>query len=519
MASEFSKLISGNQKLTWWQEFRHQQLPTALPTLFSLLINRFPWLITLRFVGGLDDDSRLASAALANSLSNVTGMSIAVGLSSALVTLSAQAVGDAKRRHTLERNDLDWSQRSRDEMFLPLVILYRGTYLLLLILIPIFLWWIFGVEHFLRLIGQEEVVCVQTARYMKVLAPGMLAMCINWNVTAWLQVMGLAHVPPYVAAIGVALHVPANHFFMYTIKWGFMGSAAATILFYIMQPVMLLSYVFGTKKGRRAVLDSMLVDDGHCNLLWRRKEIAEAPRMSGCRQYLGLAVPGAIAISEWWASETCLVLSGMLPNAEIAIGTMGLFLSFNSTLFMFPVALSVAGAMRVGQLLGGRDATGAKLAADINLYGSLFISCSLALVLIIMPHETLPRLFAPDSIELIRDTSKIIPLLAFYIIGDGLSNACDAVLKGCGRQILQMPIVFTSYWLVGLPLSYFLSFCQKWFPVGPTTLIIGTTTGTWLHALLLGIVVAFFTDWDREVKKATKRVSEESSQPVNYGSL
>lgn len=58
-----------------------------------MLLYKFPWLISLRFVGGIGAEE-LAAAALAATLCNVTGLSLSVGLSSALTTLTGQARGD-----------------------------------------------------------------------------------------------------------------------------------------------------------------------------------------------------------------------------------------------------------------------------------------------------------------------------------------------------------------------------------------------------------------------------------------
>ena len=86
------------------------QSKTALPTLQSMVLTRIPWLISLRFVGGMGAP-QLAAAALATTLCNVTGMSLSVGLSSALSTLSGQAKGelisriihDKQRRVSVDR--------------------------------------------------------------------------------------------------------------------------------------------------------------------------------------------------------------------------------------------------------------------------------------------------------------------------------------------------------------------------------------------------------------------------------
>ena len=76
-------------------------LQTAGPALMSMLLYRFPWLISLRFVGDIGAQE-LAAAALATTLCNVTGLSLSVGLSSALSTLAGQARGHLLRQRQNE---------------------------------------------------------------------------------------------------------------------------------------------------------------------------------------------------------------------------------------------------------------------------------------------------------------------------------------------------------------------------------------------------------------------------------
>ena len=37
----------------------------------------------------------------------------------------------------------------------------------------------------------------------------------------------------------------------------------------------------------------------------------------------------------------------------------------------------------------------------------------------------------------------------------------NGIIKGCGRQCVIMPIVFVAYWVVGVPLAYYLAFIRN----------------------------------------------------------
>jgi MATE family multidrug resistance protein len=142
------------------------------------------------------------------------------------------------------------------------------------------------------------------------------------SILAWVQSIGMAFVPAYAAMLGLVLHVPLNLFFIYVVGWGYLGCAVATVCFQLVQPIFMIIYLFGLARGRRQLIESMGGRAiGRTGLtFWKEFSIAVSS-MQGYLQYLGLALPGIIIISEWWASETSIFLSGRLvPYPELALG-------------------------------------------------------------------------------------------------------------------------------------------------------------------------------------------------------
>jgi len=144
------------------------------------------------------------------------------------------------------------------------------------------------------------------------------------------------------------------------------------------------------------------------------------------------------------------------------------------------------------------------------------------LVLFLTPHTFFPSLFVPGA-AVVDQTSHTIPLLASYVFADGVQVALNGIIKGCGNQILTMPVVIISYWVVGLPIAYYLSFirhkgemCDELF-CGDVGLVTGMTSGTWVHMLSLAIVV-FRTDWLEETRKAKERMASHECDSSETGS-
>jgi Na+-driven multidrug efflux pump len=87
---------------------------------------------------------------------------------------------------------------------------------------------------------------------------------------------------------------------------------------------------------------------------------------------------------------------------------------------MFPVAFSVSASTRVGNLLGEGKAQLASFAAKVSIGCAACLSFVIGALLLGIPHNFLPSLFAPNEDQVILETSRTIPLLALYVFADGV---------------------------------------------------------------------------------------------------
>jgi multidrug resistance protein, MATE family len=526
------------------------QLRTSIPAIIGMVINKIPWLLSLHFAGNLGTQE-LAAAALATTLCNVTGMSLSVGLSSALSTLTGQSRGNtATKSRTLE--DLEspvrqvtntkWegeallttqsdqntehygSQESNvshtvQEEFAPngpMIYLLRGTFIQLLFVIPVGLWWIHGTQDILISLGQEHRRAIMTSRYLRILAPGLWGYSINWTLTSWLQAIEMADVPACAAALAAMIHLPMNLLFIHVFQWGYLGVGAATVVSQMIQPLYIILYIFLTDHGKTRVLENIMPSTMNRRHLIDLREIRiSILSFYGIFQYLSLAIPGIVIISEWWASELCIFLSGTLrPYPALALDAMTIYQSINTACFMLPVGCSISGTTRVGNLLGAGDDGNAHMAANVAVGTAAILSILVGCLLFLTPHTLFPSIFSPD-VAVIEEASRLIPLLSIYVVGDGVQTALNGIIKGCGRQFIIMPIVLIAYWIIGVPLAYYFTFvrhngfmCNDSLFCGVSGLVSGLTIGTWVHMILLAIVVVSTTDWRIEAQKALKRVSK-----------
>ena len=540
-----------------WTELS-AQLRTSVPETLGMLFSKVPWLVSLGFVGRIGS-TELAAAALATSLCNVTGMSLCVGLSSAVTTLTGQARGQllasvptdgaesvdpgentalvdseaapAGANYSTEPspNTNRSTSRKRDQpLLLPLVYLYRGIFIQMLFVIPVGMWWLTNsTKSVLIFLGQGEELSSMTATYLRILTPGLWSDSINWTLTAWLQAIEMADLPASAALIAGILHIPFNLFFIHVLGLGWLGVGVATVLYQLVQPILMFSYLTTHHGSSRLLYNLGAKRAGICHLSFWKESRAAISSFSGIVQYLKLALPGILAVSEWWASEVAIFMAGKLhPSPEVALGAMAVYQSLNATCFMLPIGMSVAGSARISSCLGAGDPIGARLAARVCVVTAGCLSMAMGGILYFSPHDLFPSLFTPDK-ELIEMTSRTIPLLSIYVVADGLQTAFHALVKGCGRQSVLIPIVLIAYWAVGVPLSWHLAFTkhagdsdcdsEETSFCGVTGLVGGLTMGTWIHMLLLAATVSLCINWDIEAQSARDRLTIEKRRNKKFG--
>lgn len=155
--------------------------------------------------------------------------------------------------------------------------------------------------------------------------------------------------------------------------------------------------------------------------------------------------------------------------------------------FMVPLGISSAAAVRVGQSIGRRDMRGAHRAGwSAILLGAGFMTG--AGLMFISLHRVLARAFSPDPAVAATGATLLLVAAAFQLF-DGLQVVTTGALRGAGDTSTPMVANFVAYWLIGIPLGYFLGIRLEW---GATGIWIGLCCG------LMIIGSALLMAWHRK---------------------
>ena len=172
---------------------------------------------------------------------------------------------------------------------------------------------------------------------------------------------------------------------------------------------------------------------------------------------LHLGIPSGVQfIFEVAAFDFSLVMMGWLGLRTLAAHPINLA----TISYMTTAGLAAAATVRVGFFLGGNDFKNLRIAAYSLLVMAIGVMCCWAL-LFIFARTLLPELYV-DDLTVIPIAASLLVIAGFFQLADGIQVVCVAALRGL--QDVKIPSVFilVSYWVIGLPLGYYLAFHLGW---------------------------------------------------------
>ncbi len=342
----------------------------------------------------------------------------------------------------------------------------RGLVVSLAVTVPVtgsMLWFASNLD----LLGQSDELLNPAGQYLIALLPGNLAFLIYGVLRSTLQSMRV--VRPAVEAIVVAnvFNVFANLALVFGYfgfpALGVSGSALATSL---SRWVLVVSLLFF---GRRRLFP-----------LARRFQLA-AVHMRGLVQVLVIGCPIALHVGiEYLVFSVVALIMGSLGAVPMAAHQIAINLA--SLSFMVPLGIGQAASTVVGNAIG-REAVGeARVAAGLALASGSTVMLAFAVLFATLP-QLLAGLYTTEP-EVIALAAGLIPIAAIFQLGDGVQAVASGVLRGLADTRVPALLAFVGFWVIGLPLGWWLTFRRG---MGPEGLWWGLTVGLSIVAILLAL--------------------------------
>lgn len=309
---------------------------------------------------------------------------------------------------------------------------------------------LWGCVPLLQRLGERPEVLRLLYPYLITLTWSVFPLLAYFALRRYLQAVNVVRPVMFALISANAINLAGNFALVFG-KWGapalgVKGSAYATVI----------SRVYMT-----AVLAGALI--------WSEKPGPHWPLaidLGRMREILRLGLPAGMQILlETGVFAVAAALLGRLDSVSLAAHQIAL----NAASFTFMVTLGIgsAAAVRVGQALGRQDRESAAVSGWTAFgIGVAFMACA-AVVFWTLPMH-LAAVFSPDA-EVIRVSISLLFVAGFFQIFDGTQVVLAGALRGAGDTRTPMYCHFFGYWVVGLPLGYWLCFGRGWGAVGMWT--------------------------------------------------
>ncbi|KAI0488577.1 hypothetical protein KFK09_028415 [Dendrobium nobile] len=467
-------LAKEEKEATTGVEFREEggrlgrvAVPMVVVSVVQYMIN----VISTMLVGHLGE-LPLAGASIAASLTSVTGFTILIGMASALETLCGQAYG-AQQYQKLGIHT------------------YSAIYSLILVSLPISIIWL-SLGKLLLFSGQDPQISEEAGKYAVWTIPAIFAYAISQPLMKFLQSQSVI-LPMLLSSIAtLCFHIPVSWFLVFKSGLGTVGAALSISISYWMNTILLGLYIFHSTSCKKISLS------------------LSKEAFNGINEFLRLACPTAVMIClEYWSFEMLVLLSGLLPKPKLEASVLSICLTTISLLYNIPYGLGASVSTRIANELGAANPKGARLAVHVVMFITVMEAIITSVTLFSMRY-ILGYAYSNEK-EVADYVKDMVPLVCLSVFMDSLQGVMSGVARGCGWQHIGAYVNLFAFYLIGIPTAVVLGFVLH---IGGKGLWVGILCGSTAQTILLSLVT-IFTNWEKQVDRARKRLFDETVSLVN----
>lgn len=326
-------------------------------------------------------------------------------------------------------------------------------------------------EPVIRKIGLSAATSDKTVDYVRMVAFGLPAVGVFQALRYHTQGIGLTRPFATASMVGFLLNIPLNWAFIYgnagLPELGAAGCGVATAISMWISLGMMVFYI----------ARSNTVAD----FLPRRWRVP--PHGATIREILVLGLPiGLTFFFEVGVFAAIALLVATLGDAAIAAHQI----AFNIwDIFYIPMlAVCTAMSTRIGHAIGAGERSGVRRALLVGVGISAAIALGTTLVLLTAP-EAIIALYTDDA-SIRQLAVRLIGLAAFFIVVDAVQIVGSFTLRAYKETRFPFLVMVVSYWLVALPLGYWLGAVRATSAGdGAAGFWLGTIAGISVCALLI----------------------------------
>ena len=295
-------------------------------------------------------------------------------------------------------------------------------------------------KHLLSYLGQDAEVLFHTYSYLDIICISLIPLILFQTFKQFIEGLGFTKPSMYISVISNVINVVLNAVLIFGL-FGFprleiIGAAYATLISRVIMFLLILIYCLNDRRFSKYILKTkFLINLNHIKDIFR----------------IGFA-SGLQYIFEVGAFSVATVMTGSIGAIHLAAHQIALNLA--SISYMIASGIGSASMISLSYYDGKRNFEDMRRSGFASFLLVFILMIVSALVFIIF-RNYLPVLYVDDS-SVINIASTLLIIAGLFQISDGIQAVGLGILRGI-RDIKKPTIVtFISYWIISIPLSYFL---------------------------------------------------------------
>jgi MATE family multidrug resistance protein len=321
---------------------------------------------------------------------------------------------------------------------------------------------IFAIEPTLYMMSQPPEVVTLAIPYLKIVGLSIIPTMLFQTFRQFAEGLHKTRMAMVIVIVSNLLNIVLNYVLIYGVygfpEMGLNGAGLATLISRIVMGVWMAAYIYHGKDFRAYRTGFSL--GGYSKQIINKM------------LHIGLPA-GTQFIFEAGAFGFSAVMMGWIGTTALAAHQIAINLATIS--YMTTSGLGAAATIRVAHFLGQRDIPTMRRVAFLMICMAAVIMAAWA-VLFITGKHFLPELYIRDA-AVLQMAAPLMIIAGFFQLSDGMQVVCAGALRGLQDVKIPSILIFIAYWVIALPLGYWLA-----FPLGYGA------SGIWI-GLLIGLTI------------------------------
>lgn len=361
----------------------------------------------------------------------------------------------------------------------------QGFYVAIVLALIIFCVFLLTMQSILSKMSLEPEVHRVAHDYLLAMCFGIFPLFIYSNLRCFIDALGQTRVSMIITLLATPINILFNYLFIFG-NFGFpelggVGSGVASAITYW---IICGIAIWITKKQKPfssfAIFSKL-----------------PKPNWSKCMEITRLGLPIGLAIFAEGSIFSVVTILMSNYSTEV-IGGHQIAMNFASLVYMIPLSISMGATILVAYEAGAKHWKDAKAYSLISLATAVSF-CIFSLTILLTFREKIAAIYTDDP-NVVTLASHFLTYAAFFQLSDAIQAPIQGALRGYKDVKITFVMALISYWVIGLPVGYYLSNVTD---LGPYGYWIGLISGLAIGAITLSIRLHF-------VHKKMKRIESPS---------